>query len=326
MWGMRTWLLVAFCGCHPATTPDAPMSPLPPALVDKPAAPMDAALASKGAPSIESLGWEAFPVIPPAPVSQPTGAPISVPFTLPKVGDVEQHVMSSVFIQHYVYDGGTRYQKTDTDFELTLKVLDVANDHPSKLEVTANKAVETVELSSAPTGVPTQSELLLMGTYIITAGKGGGFQRDEGNVSRPSGSRVQGREQEELGSLFGEMLRDGNATARYVKNKHLRLGEVITLDAEAKRMLGGGDDPTPEIFTLAVTKADAKSVTYEFDVVTKEPFHRSAETTVEGRVRHTLTFELPSGRLREVVEVVHKTERYKDTVDDTYARHSLVIK
>jgi hypothetical protein len=322
-------LVIALCGCQPPTTPNQPVAPLPPTTGEAPPttgeAPATHSPVAPAAAKPAAVAFPAFPAIATVPASHPTGEPITVPFTLPRVGETVQHTMTSTFEQHYTYDGGTRYQKTDTKFDLDVKTLEVTSGHPSKIEVTANVAIEAVALGDSRDAARHQEETLLSGTYVVTAGNGGRFKHDEAHVKRPGGDELFGREQEELGSTFGPILRDGYPVERYVKNKRMRLGEAIVLDDEAKRALVG-EQPLPGTFTLTLTRADTL-VTYQLDVesVERTPGNPGKSTT-ELRMQGTITFDRTTGRMIEQRSQTHKVERYKDTVNDTFSSSVIIDK
>ncbi len=298
-------MFVVLCACSSSPRHVDPI-PLPPE-GDQPA-PQDAA-----PPAQDISKWPAFPTIGAPPVSKPTGDPIVLPPYLPKVGDAYREKADSSFEQHYSHGTNTRFQRTDTRFDLDVRVIAVEADHPSKVEVAVTTAHETVALADAPTTTPREDEDLLIGTYVIGPGPGGVLGRDEAVVTRGGGVRVEGREQEELGSLFGATLREGDPVARLVRGKQLRLGEVVALtDAEKHRIVG---DPVEGTFSLGVAAADAKTVTYQIDVVsvtTKD------NTTTDMHMTATMKFDRATSRVLELRNQMHKTERYEDSVDDTF--------
>ena len=313
---MRLAAVVLLGACH---SPPAAKEPRPDLSQEPQVAP---ATPVAEAPS-DPVVWPEFPRLAPAPASHPTGAPIAVPFTLPSVGDVERETITDTFEQHYV-DGTTttRFQRTERNFDLGVTVLAVDADHPSKVEVTVDVATESIALASAPMATPNQVTTLLAGTYVVAAGKGGGFERDEAVVSRPGGRRIEGREQEELGSLFGDTLRGGAPLVRFFKSKHLRIGEAVVLNDEAKHAVAAAD-PLPGTFTLSLASTSPTTVTYQLDVESAGAIPGSADGTFEMRLVGAVTFDRATGRELEQRDQTHKIERHGTSVDDTFTSNRL---
>lgn len=309
--------LIALCACGgTTTTPGQPVAQPPPAA----GAPAPPPAVGTVPPTAEPgrTTFPPFPAIPAAPASHPTGDPVGVPSSPARVGDSVHRTMTSSFEQHYTASNVTRYQKTDTRFELDIKTLEIAGDHPSKIEVTANVATEGTVLGTSPDDARQQDTQLLRGVYVVTAGKDGA-ERDGAHVARPGGGDVVGREQEELTSLFAATLRTGDPIERYLRTRKLRLGEAIVLDDAGKRALGG-DDPLPGTFTLSLTRADTL-VSYQIDVDSASG--DVGQGALELRVQGTFTFDRTTGLVVEQHVQNHKIERYRDTVNDTFDRRTI---
>jgi hypothetical protein len=302
---MRTVRLLVLCACSSSPKHVDPI-PLPPE-GDQPV-PQDAA------PPQDISKWPAFPTLGGPPASHPTGDPIVLPAYSPKAGDAYRQKADSSFEQHYSHGTSTRFQRTDTHFDLDVRVIAVEADHPKKVEVAVTTAHETIALADAPTTTPREDEDLLIGTYVIGPGPGGGFERDEAVVTRGGGVRVEGREQEELGGLFGVTLREGDSVTRLVRSKQLRLGEVVALtDADKHRIVG---DPVEGTYSLSVAAADAKTVTYQIDVVATTTRDK---TTTDMHMAATIKFDRATARVLELRNQLHKTEHYEDSIDDTFS-------
>jgi hypothetical protein len=280
-----------------------------------------AAASEAAAPPQDISKWPALPAIAPPPVSNPTGDPIALPVYAPKVGDTFREDMTTSLEKHYAHAGNTKFQRTDAKFDVDVRVIAVMGDHPAKVEVTITTAHETVALDTAPTTTPREDVDLLFGTYTVGPGPGGGFERDEAVVTRAAGVKVYGREQEELGSLFGVTLRDGDSVARLVRTKHLRMGEVVALSDDDKQKVAGAQ-PVPGPFTLAVVAADAKTVTYQLDVVSTST---DKDTTTELRMTGTLKLDRATSRILEEDNQLHKVERDADSTDDTFDAQTVVF-
>jgi hypothetical protein len=302
--------VLLLCACRASQ----PIGEPRPNLAEPPDRPMTAA-----PPDSAALPeFPAFPAIAPPPVSHPTGDPITVPVAAPAVGDVMRQRSASTFEQHYVDGGITRFRRTERTFDLRVEVLEVEADHPSKIELTADVATETVAPSSSPATTPRKIKTLLVGKYVVAPGKGGGFERDKANVSRPGGPQISVQEQVELGSMFGELLRGGAPIVRFFKSTHLHLGEAIVLNEEAKHAIAGPDS-LPGTFTLSVIAATAMAVTYQLDVESKGPHPDASDTWLEVRGQATMTFDRATGRQLEQREQSHHIERRGTTVDDTFS-------
>jgi hypothetical protein len=313
---MRRSVLIVLCACHSSAPPVEPV-PLPPTEAEQAAA---AARQDAGVPQDISK-WPAFPTIPAPPVSIPAGDPIPLPVYAPKAGDSYREQMTTSLEQHYVHAGTTRFQRTDTKYDLDVRVETAAGDHPTKVEVATTTAHETVALADAPTTTPREDEDLFFGTYIVGPGPGGGFERDEAVVTRGGGVKVYGREQEELGSLFGVTLREGDSVARLVRGKRLRAGEVVPLSDDDKQKVAGAQ-PVPGAFTLAVVAADGKTVTYQLDVVSTST---DKDTTTELRMTGTIKLERATSRVLEERNQLRKVERAADSTDETFDTQTTVF-
>ena len=301
---MRLVLVVAVCACH-SSVPPAQYAPLPP---DQPSA-APPAPAPPTAPQLAAI-----------PASHPTGDPIVIHVAPPKVGDIENHTLASTFVEHGTFTGEstTRYQKTERRFELRIRTLEVTGDHPSRIEVAVAVASEIVALGDTEATAKRDEETLLAGTYIVTPGPGHGFERDEAFVSRSDGTKVFGREQEELGALLGESLRSSSPIPRYLANHPMRLGDAIALDDAAKRELVG-QDPIPGTFTLALVKTDGKTATYQLDV-TGTSIANAVQN--ETRLQSFAVVELATGRELDQRDTNHRIERSQSGVDDTVSNSS----
>jgi len=73
----------------------------------------------------------------------------------------------------------------------------------------------------------------------VGPGPGGGFEARRGSGHARRRREGLWREQEELGSLFGVTLREGDSVARLVRSKHLRPGEVAPLSDDDKQKVAG---------------------------------------------------------------------------------------
>lgn len=311
-------LLVAIAACATPNSPQQPVSPLPP---DRPI-PEDAGAETEATPPAPAaptdpskIVWPVYPTIGAVPTSHPTGDPITLTSPIVKVGDKHNRLIAGTFEQHYIHDKDTRYQLTKRDFDLDVKVIAVDNNHASRIEVDANKANEWIALADAPTTTPRQSTPLLQGTYTVAADSG----RDGVKVTRGPGMDVYSRESEELGGLFGDELGAPDTTLVFLRAKRLRLGEVVALSEADKKTLGG--DQLLGTFTLAVTAADAKTVTYQMDIeATGAPGSMSEKATI--RMRATIKFERTSGLLLTMSRLTHKVDKSGDALDDTFENES----
>jgi hypothetical protein len=311
-------LLVAIAACASPNSPQQPVSPLPP---DRPI-PEDAATETEATPPVQAktdpskIVWPVFPTIGAVPTSHPTGDPITIPSPVVKVGDKHNRLIAGTFEQHYVHDKDTRYQLTKRDFDLDVAVLAVDNNHPSRLEVDANKANEWIALADVPTTTPRQSTPLLQGTYTVTADSG----RDGVKVTRGPGMDVYSRETEELGGLFGDELGAPDTTLVFLRAKRLRLGEVVALTDADKKTLGGGD--LSGTFSIALITADPKTVIYQMDIDATGGLGTLSEKA-SIRMRATIKFERATGFLMAMTRVTHKLDKAGDAVDDTFSSESM---
>lgn len=265
--------------------------------------------------------WQAFPTIADPPTAHPTGDPIALPAYVPKVSDAYREQMTTGFEQHYASGANTRFQRTDTKFDLEVRVLAVEADHPTKVEVATTTAHETVALADKPTTTPREDEDLLVGTYVVGPGAGGSFERDQAVVTRGGGVQVYGREQEELAGLFGTTLREGDSIMRLVRSKQLRLGEVVALTEDEKKKIAGAD-PLPGAFSLSVVAADAKTATYQLDVMATTT---QDKTTIDMRMSGTIKVERATGRALELRNQLHKTEKYEGSNDETFSTEATIF-
>jgi hypothetical protein len=115
-------------------------------------------------------------------------------------------------------------------------------------------------------------------------------------------------------------LREGDSIARLIRLKHMRAGEVMPLSDDDKQKVAGSA-PVPGPFTLAVVAADAKTVTYQLDVVSTST---DKDSTTELRMTGTVKLERATSRVLEEHNQLHKTERSADSTDDTFETQNTV--
>jgi hypothetical protein len=268
--------LVALVACHPAT---APVQPSAPRLDPQP-----------------PMAWPPFPVLAPAPVSQPQGDAITVPLATPVA---EQWTYASSFEIHESYPSGSRYQRSDSAATLRVKPLAVEGDRPTRIEVETVSASESVALGDTPETASKVQGALFDGTYLIIPGPGTDFTRDLATVMRANREIVRGHAQEELAGVFGPWLQHGRPIVRAIASRSLRAGEVITVQpADVGAEL-------PGTYTLALVTADATMVTYQLDVVIAR---KGVLGPVESHAQTTLRLERATGRLRELRELEHELD------------------
>src|SRR5947209_17629221 len=107
---MKLACVVALCACRTPNSPAQPIAPLPPD-------------PGSGSAKTEPVAFPAFPVIDDVPASHPSGPPIAIPAYVPRLGDLEHQVETTTFEQHYTHGSDTRYQLTETTFDLHVKTL-----------------------------------------------------------------------------------------------------------------------------------------------------------------------------------------------------------
>src|SRR5256885_14929289 len=105
---MKPAAVLVVCACRGPNPPAQPVAPLPP----------EPGPEQPPADAMPVSSWPAFPKLDGAPASHPTGDPISVPGFAVKIGDVEHQTITSTFEQHYTHAATTRYQLTETTFDL----------------------------------------------------------------------------------------------------------------------------------------------------------------------------------------------------------------
>ena len=253
------------------------------------------------------------------PASNPTGDPITVTLVPPAIGSHEMFSFASSFEADTVWPDRSKHQKTERHFRLAITVLAVDQTHPSKLEVVAELATKSNVLNGK-----TEDEKLLEGTYVVTPGPGGGIERDEANVARNDGTDVYGTEQEELGQLFGELLRHGEPIATLAATKALRLGEVVVLEDADKVVLAGGGSPMPGTFNLWIAAADRDSATYALDVASSGPDPFGKDGTMVAHLRTTAKLQRATGRAVELALTSTRNERLGDMIEDARSNSSTI--
>jgi len=309
---MKLAAVIVLAACQPPTSPAQPVSPLPPD---------PGSAAGSGSATVASkIEWPKYPDLSDVRTSQPSGDPIALPAPVVKTGDHDRRTSTSTFEQHYISGDSTRYQLTKRHFDLEVTVRAVDGNHPSRLEVVTHDANEWVALADAPTTEPRQDEQLLDGTYMVSTG-GSRELHDDTKVTRGPGLDVYGREQEELAGIFGDELRGGDPMADFVRNRRLRLGEVVTLGDDDKKLLDPGLVPNP--ITLALVAADATQVTYQMDISVD---HHEDDTDTKVHSRGVLVFDRKTGARLEQRTQMHKHEVNKYGDDDTFEAATLTWK
>lgn len=182
------------------------------------------------------------------PPSAPVGDPIVLAWTPPHQGAVRVRTMTTVTVDESrsTNEGKQvdRRQVSRYGYRFTELASLVENGRIVEMHVTTHDARESVELDGK-----TREQLLLWGAYDVDVANGIG---EHGRIYATRDHReVEGREQEELGVVFG--LDDGNESGMHqVARAHpLRVGESISLtDAEKQVYAGGPSVPDPIALTL----------------------------------------------------------------------------
>lgn len=308
---MKIASVLVVVACAPPTSPNAPIAPMLPEPTAAGSGSGSAVNDNDLQASTEPVVWPAYPDIPAVPASQPTGAPIALPVPNVKIGALEHRVYTSRFEEHYTHESTTRYQLTKRDFDLDLKTLQVSNGQPTQFEVTARKSREWVALANRPTLEPRQDMELLDGTYQV----------EEDGVSRGV-VRIEGREREELTSMFGtELEAGGDPMSGFMRARKLRLGEVVALSEAERTKFGGTGEGT---YVISIIAVDAKTVTYALDIDRVEK--PGGTMWVEIRARGAITFDRATGLRTTQVTRVHSVEHSDGAIDDTFSENEISIK
>jgi hypothetical protein len=292
--------LVVLVACGSRAQPA--LAPSPP-----PSAPADAALAL--APSTELEPGD-------PPPSAPIGEPIAIVERVPKVDDAWQLVTDNDLVIDAVWDGGNGHKRQHTTryVDYRLRVLDVTDGHPSKLQVQVSAAHEVVDVNAQH-----QEEELLHGGYVVATG-GTPDHVGHGGITgeRNDGAPLGDREREELEDLFTATLTGRTAPLlQILAAAPLRLHETRVLEPEqARAMIFEGPDGARMSVALTAVDTAHHRATFQLDVVA----HDTGASGAVDSARVIVVYDTTTGSPVEDRSVARRIEHLADMTQTSTAR------